>query len=126
MEPTIVSTDKAPPAVGPYSQAVVAGDLVFTAGQLPIDPQTGAVAGQDIASQTRQAMENVAAVLAAAGSALDKVVKTTVFLTDIANFAGMNSVYAEFFPSDAPARSTIPIGAMPKGLLIEIEAIAVR
>ena len=126
MQRTIVSTDKAPAAVGPYSQGVVVGDLVFTAGQIPVDPQTGEVVGEDILSQTRQAIENVAAVLAAAGSSLDKVVKTTVFLTSMENFPAMNSVYAEFFASDPPARSTVQVGPLAKGSLIEIEAIAVR
>lgn len=126
MQRTIVSTDKAPEAVGPYSQAVVAADLVFTAGQIPVDPQTGGLVGEDITAQTRQAIRNVAGVLAAAGSSLDKVVKTTVFLTSMDNFAEMNSIYAQFFASNPPARSTIQVGPLPKGSLIEIEAIAVR
>lgn len=126
MKRTIVSTDKAPAAVGPYSQGVVVGDLVFTAGQIALDPQTGDLVGEDVSAQTRRVIENLAAVLSAAGSSLDKVVKTTVFLTSMDNFAAMNSVYAEFFASNPPARSTVQVGALPKGSLVEIEAIAVR
>ena len=126
MNRSIVSTDRAPAAVGPYSQAVAAGDLVFTAGQVALDPQTGDLVGEDVRAQTRQVMENLAAVLSAAGSSLDKVVKTTVFLTKMDDFAAMNSVYAEFFASNPPARSTVQVGALPRGCLIEIEAIAVR
>ena len=126
MNRSIVSTDRAPAAVGPYSQAVAAGDLVFTAGQVALDPQTGDLVGEDVRAQTRQVMENLAAVLSAAGSSLDKVVKTTVFLTKMDDFAAMNSVYAEFFASNPPARSTVQVGALPKGSLVEIEAIAVR
>jgi len=126
MDRTIVSTDKAPGAVGPYSQAVVAGDLVFTAGAIALDPKTGELVGEEIGAQTRQVLKNVQGVLEAAGSSLDLVVKTTVFLTDMGNFAQMNSVYAEFFPSHPPARSTVQIGPLPKGALLEIEAIALR
>ena len=126
MDRTIVSTDKAPGAVGPYSQAVVAGDLVFTAGAIALDPKTGELVGEEIGAQTRQVLKNVQGVLEAAGSSLDQVVKTTVFLTDMGNFAQMNSVYAEFFPSHPPARSTVQVGALPKGALLEIEAIALR
>jgi 2-iminobutanoate/2-iminopropanoate deaminase len=121
---TVVSTDKAPAAVGPYSQGVVVGDLVFTAGQIALDPQTGDLVGEDVSAQTRRVIENLAAVLSAAGSSLDKVVKTTVFLTNMDDFAAMNSVYAEFFASNPPARSTVQVGALPKGSLVEIEAIA--
>lgn len=126
MDRTIVSTDKAPGAAGPYSQAVVAGDLVFTAGAIALDPKTGELVGEEIGAQTRQVLKNVQGVLEAAGSSLDRVVKTTVFLTDMGNFAPMNSVYAEFFPSDPPARSTVQIGPLPKGALLEIETIALR
>ena len=126
MERMVVSTDKAPGAVGPYSQAVIAGDLVFTAGTLPLDPKTGEVVADEIGAQVRQALSNVQQVLEAAGSSLDRVVKTTVFLTDIGNFAEMNSVYAEFFTSAPPARSTVEIGPLPKGMLVQIEAVAVR
>lgn len=124
MKRTVVSTDKAPAAVGPYSQGVVVGDLVFTAGQIALDPQTGDLVGEDVSAQTRRVIENLAAVLSAAGSSLDKVVKTTVFLTNMDDFAAMNSVYAEFFASNPPARSTVQVGALPKGSLVEIEAIA--
>lgn len=126
MKRTIVSTEKAPAAVGPYSQAAVAGDFVFTAGQLPFDPGTGQVVGEDITTQTRQAINNLARVLEAAGSSLDQVLKTTVFLTHMDDFGGMNLVYSEFFGSNPPARSTVQVGPLAKGALIELEAIAVR
>ena len=126
MDRMVVSTDKAPGAVGPYSQAIIAGDLVFTAGTLPLDPKTGEVAADEIGAQVRQALSNLQQVLEAAGSSLDQVVKTTVFLTDFGNFAGMNSVYAEFFTSDPPARSTVEIGPLPKGMLVQIDAVALR
>ena len=124
MDRTIVSSQKAPAAVGPYSQAVTAGGLVFTAGTLPLDRETGRLVGEDIVGQTRQVLTNLAAVLEAAGSSLDKVLKTTVFLTDMDDFAAMNKVYAGFFASEPPARSTVQVGALPKGSLVEIEAIA--
>jgi len=126
MERKIVATEKAPRAVGPYSQAVIAGGFVFTAGMLALDPQTGDVVGEDIGAQTRQALSNVQGILEAAGSSLDRVVKTTVFLRDIRDFPQMNAVYAEFFPADPPARSTVEVGPLPKGALIEIDAIALR
>ncbi|HUW94461.1 MAG TPA: RidA family protein [Anaerolineae bacterium] len=126
MDRTIVSTDKAPGAAGPYSQAVVVGDLVFTAGAIALDPKTGEMVGEEIGAQTRQVLKNVQGVLEAAGSSLDRVVKTTVFLTDMGNFAQMNSVYAEFFPSDPPARTTVEVGPLAKGALLEMEAIALR
>lgn len=126
MDRSVVSTDKAPAAVGPYSQAIIAGDFVFTAGQLSLDPKTGELVGEEIGVQTRQTMENLKNVLEAAGTSLDRVVKTTIFLTDIGNFAEMNAVYGEFFPSDPPARSTVQIGPLPKGALVEIDAIAIR
>jgi 2-iminobutanoate/2-iminopropanoate deaminase len=126
MERRIVSTNEAPAAVGPYSQAVVVGDLVFASGNIALDPETGEMVGQDIVSQTRQALENLGSVLRAAGSSLDRVIKTTVFLASIGDFAAMNSVYAEFFPGDPPARSTLEVGALPKAALVEIEAVAIR
>jgi 2-iminobutanoate/2-iminopropanoate deaminase len=126
MDRKVVATDKAPGAVGPYSQAVIAGDFVFTAGTIPLDPKTGELVGEDIGGQTRQVLQNLKSVLEAAGSSLQQVVKTTVFLTDFGNFAGMNSVYAEFFPSDPPARSTVEIGPLAKGALVEIEVVALR
>ena len=126
MNRRIVSTEKAPPAGGPYSQGVIAGDFVFVAGQIPTDPDSGELVGKDITAQTRQALRNLAAILEAADSSLAKVTKTTVFLTDMGNFGAMNSVYGEFFESDPPARSTVQVGPLARGALIEIEAIAVR
>ena len=126
MDRVVVSTDKAPAAVGPYSQAIIAGDFVYTAGQLSLDPKTGELLGEGIGAQTRQTMENLKNVLEAAGTSLDRVVKTSIYLTDIGNFAEMNAVYAEFFPSDPPARSTVEIGPLPKGALVEIDAVAIR
>lgn len=120
----IIHTDKAPAAIGPYSQAVQTGNLLFVSGQLPIDPATGAFAGEDIASQTRQALQNVSAILEAAGYTCADVVKTTVLLADIADFAAMNAVYAEFFLSDCPARAAFAVKDLPKGAKVEIEAIA--
>ncbi|MEA3459179.1 MAG: RidA family protein [Chloroflexota bacterium] len=125
MEREIVSTDKAPAAVGPYSQAVRAGEFVFAAGQVAIDPATGKFIGGGIEEQTRQVLKNLTAVLEAAGSSLGQVVKTTVFLRDIADFKAMNAVYAQFFPEQPPARSTIAVNALPLGALVEIEAVAV-
>lgn len=124
MEKQIVVTDKAPAAVGPYSQGVRVGDFIFTAGQLGIVPGTKEFAGPDIESQTRQALENLRAVLEAGGSCLKHVVKATVFLQDIGEFARMNAVYAEFFPESPPARSAVQAAALPLGARVEIEAIA--
>ncbi len=121
-----VSTEKAPKAIGPYSQAIVAGDLVFCAGQVALDPRTGEIVSGDIREQTRRALDNLAAVLEAAGSGLDRVTKTTVFLADLAEFAAMNEAYAERFGSHRPARSTVPVGALPRGSRVEIECIALR
>jgi 2-iminobutanoate/2-iminopropanoate deaminase len=120
----ILATDKAPAAVGPYSQGVRVGDLVFTAGQLGIVPGTKEFAGPDIEAQTRQALENLRAVLEAGGSCLENVVKTTVFLQDIGEFTRMNAVYAEFFPQGPPARSAVQVAALPLGGRVEIEALA--
>ena len=125
MKREVISTDKAPAAVGPYSQAVRTGDFVFAAGQVAIDPAAGKLIEGDVAAQTRQALTNLSAVLGAAGSSLDRVVKMTVFLKDINHFKTMNAVYTEFFPSDPPARSAIEVAALPLGALVEIEAIAV-
>lgn len=122
----VVATDKAPAAVGPYSQAIQAGKLVFTAGQIPIDPSTGKLVEGDIQLQTRQALTNLKAVLKAAGSSLAKVVKVTVFLQDMGAFGAMNQVYAEFFPENPPARSAVEVAALPLGADVEIEAIALR
>jgi len=120
----IIATDKAPAAVGPYSQAVRVGDLIYTAGQLGIVPGTKEFAGPDIENQTRQALQNLRAVLEAGGSCLEHVVKTTVFLADMGEFARMNAVYAEFFPEDPPARSAVQAAALPLGGRVEIEAVA--
>jgi len=125
MKLEIISTSKAPGAVGPYSQAVRTGNFVFVAGQVAIDPTVGEVIEGDVAAQTHQVLTNLSAVLEAASSSLARVVKTTVFLKDMGQFQAMNAVYAEFFPSDPPARSTIEVAALPLGALVEIEAIAV-
>ncbi len=120
-----VKTDLAPAAIGPYSQGVVAGGFVFVSGQIPIDPATGAFAGDDIKTQTAQSLRNVSKILEAAGSGMDKVVKTTVLLKNISDFAAMNEVYATFFEGDAlPARAAFEAAALPKGALVEIEVIA--
>jgi 2-iminobutanoate/2-iminopropanoate deaminase len=119
----IIATDNAPAAVGPYSQGVRLGDLVFTAGQLGIVPGSKGFAGPDIESQTRQALENLRAVLEAGGSCLQHVVKVTVFLQDIEEFSRMNQVYAEFFSDDPPARSAVQVAALPLGGRVEIEAV---
>lgn len=124
MQKRVVATQDAPAAVGPYSQAIQAGAFVFAAGQLGLDPATKEFAGEDVASQTRQALGNLEAVLEATGSSLAQVVKTTVFLTDMGDFGAMNAVYAEFFKGAPPARSTVQAGALPLGGLVEIEAIA--
>ncbi len=115
---------KAPAALGPYSAAVQMGTVVFCSGQTPLDPVTGQLAGDDVPTQTRQALANLSAVLEAAGTGLDSIVKTTVFLTDMADFAEMNEVYAEHFSKPYPARSTVAVRALPLGCRVEIEAIA--
>ena len=121
---TVISTPNAPGAIGPYSQAVKVGSLLFLSGQLGIDPATGAITG-DVAAQTKQALTNAKAILEAAGSTMDKVVKTTVFLSDIGNFAAMNGVYGTFFTEGSyPARSAFEVAALPKGGLVEIELVA--
>jgi 2-iminobutanoate/2-iminopropanoate deaminase len=120
----IVATEKAPGAVGPYSQAVRVGGFVFTAGQLGIVPGSKQFAGPEIEDQTRKALENLKAVLEAGGSCLEHVVKTTVFLADMGEFARMNAVYAEFFPNNPPARSAVQAAALPLGGRVEVEAVA--
>ena len=122
----VISTDKAPAAIGPYSQGIDGGAVVITSGQLPIDPATGVFAEGGVAGQTRQSLLNVQAVLAAAGLTMDHVIKTTVFLNDMNDFAEMNQVYASFFEKEAPARSAVEVARLPKEALVEIEAIAVR
>ena len=124
MDKQIIATEEAPAAVGPYSQGVQAGELVFTAGQLGIIPGTKEFAGADIESQTRQALENLKAVLEAGSSCLKHVIKTTVFLQDIGEFSRMNAIYAEFFPENPPARSAVQVAALPLGGRVEIEAVA--
>jgi 2-iminobutanoate/2-iminopropanoate deaminase len=125
MDKKIVATDKAPGAVGPYSQAVQVGDFVYTAGQLGLIPGSTDFAGPDIETQTRQALQNLQAVLEAGNSCLEHVVKVTVFLADMGEFAQMNGVYAEFFTSKPPARSAVQAAALPLGGRVEIEAVAV-
>ena len=120
----IVSTDKAPKAIGPYSQAIRTENLVFTAGQLGLDPATMELVQDGIEAQTRQALTNLKHVLETADSGLNYVIKTTVFLLDMRVFANMNGVYAEFFPENPPARSTVQVAALPKGGLVEIECVA--
>jgi 2-iminobutanoate/2-iminopropanoate deaminase len=122
----IIATDNAPGAVGPYSQAIRTDRLIFTAGQIPLDPATGKLVGGPIEDQTRRVLENVKAVLEAAGSGLDQVVKSTVFLTDFSDFQRMNAVYAEFFPDKPPARSAVQVAALPLGASVEIETIALK
>jgi 2-iminobutanoate/2-iminopropanoate deaminase len=119
-----ISTPHAPAAVGPYSQAVVDGDRVYSSGQIPLDPKTGKLVAGDIAAQTRQVLDNLAAVLLAAGSRMDLVCKSTVFVTNLADFATINQVYASYFPSAPPARSTVQVAALPLGAAIEIEVVA--
>ena len=122
-----VHTEKAPAAIGPYSQAIDSGaGLVFVSGQLPIDPATGAFPQVGVAEQTRQSLTNAKAILAAAGLGLENVVKTTVFLADMGDFAAMNEVYAQFFSAPFPARSAVAVKTLPKGALVEIECIAAR
>ncbi|MBQ0134315.1 MAG: RidA family protein [Clostridiales bacterium] len=121
---TVLSTSDAPAAIGPYSQGIRAGNLIITSGQIPVDPKTGLVP-DGIEAQTRQAMQNVLAVLAEAGATADNIIKTTVFLRDMNDFAAMNGVYATFFTAAPPARSAVEVARLPKDCPIEIEAIAV-
>jgi 2-iminobutanoate/2-iminopropanoate deaminase len=123
---TVISTIEAPTALGPYSQAIGAGPFVFCSGQIPLEPKTGVLIEGDISAQTRRVLENIAAVLRAHGLGMEHVVKTTVFMTDLADFAKMNAAYAGYFPIDPPARSTIQVAALPKGANVEIEAIALK
>jgi len=121
-----VSTDKAPKAIGPYSQAVIADDVVYTAGQVALDPTSGELVGTSVTEQTEQVLKNIAAVLAASGASLGQVVKTTVYLADMADFSAMNDVYARHFGGHRPARSTVQAAGLPKGARVEIDAVAVR
>src|SRR3990170_457684 len=120
----VIKTDRAPKPIGPYSAGVRSGDLVFTAGQIGLDPLTGEVVPGGIQAETRQVLRNLQGILEAAGSSLQDVVKTTVFLRDVNDFTQMNAIYAEFFSQDYPARSTVQVSALPKGVAVEVEAIA--
>ena len=124
MEKKMIHTDNAPAAIGPYSQAIVLGEMILTSGQIPVAPD-GSVSS-DISEQTRQALLNLKAVVEAGGSNFDKVIKTTVFITDMAQFGDINAVYSEFFKEPYPARSCVQVAALPKGVSIEIEAIALK
>jgi len=125
LKKNVIQTANAPAAIGPYSQAIDLGDLVFTSGQIPVDPATGAIAA-DVESQARQSLTNVRAILEAAGTDMSRVVKTTVFLADMNDFATVNAVYGEFFPQPYPARSCVQAARLPKDVKLEIEAIAVK
>ena len=128
MQRYIIQTDRAPAAIGPYSQAVVAGDFVYCSGQIPLDPSTGElVGGDDVAAQTTQVMRNLEAVLSAAESSFAKVVKATIYLQDLSTFASVNAVYATFFEGvEPPSRATVEVAALPRGALVEIELVALR
>jgi 2-iminobutanoate/2-iminopropanoate deaminase len=121
----VIATSKAPGAIGPYSQGIIAGNMIYTSGQLPIDPETGEMVAAEIALQTRMCLKNVKAILEEAGSNMDKIVKTTVYLSDMANFVKMNEVYQEFFSGDYPARSAFQVARLPKDALVEIEVVAI-
>lgn len=124
MERTEIRTKNAPAAIGPYSQAIRYGNFIFTSGQIPLDPQSGDVVGTDVQSQTHRVLQNMQAVLESAGSSLQSVVKTTVFLTTMDNFQAMNAVYATYFEGVAPARSTVAVADLPRKALVEIECVA--
>ena len=125
MSREIISTDQAPAAIGPYSQAVKTNGLVFVSGQLPINPATGELVSGDIRAETRQTMTNVGAILSAAGSAFDRIIKTTLFISDMEQFAVINEVYAEFFAGNPPARACVEVARLPKDARVEVEAVAV-
>jgi 2-iminobutanoate/2-iminopropanoate deaminase len=125
MQKQIVTTQSAPKAIGPYEQAIKVGDFIYASGQIPLDPSTGNLVEGNIAVQTRRVMENLKAVLNAAGSSLERVVKTTVFLKNIADFAAMNEVYAHYLSNVKPARSTLAVAELPRGALVEIDLIAI-
>jgi len=120
----IVSTNKAPAAIGPYSQAVRSGNFLFCSGQIPLDPKSGEIVSGDIATQTRRVLDNIGAILRMEGLTFDNVVKTTIFLTNLADFQTVNEVYGSYFKQDPPARSTVQISALPRGANVEIEVIA--
>lgn len=119
-----IATPKAPAAIGPYSQAVACGNLLFCSGQIALDPQSGELAGDTVAAQTEQVMNNIAAVLSAAGAGFDDVIKTTIYLTDMADFSALNEVYGKCFAGHKPARSTVAVRSLPRGALVEIEVVA--
>jgi 2-iminobutanoate/2-iminopropanoate deaminase len=121
--PEAVATAAAPAAIGPYSQAIKAGGFLFVSGQIPLDPGTGALVDGDVRAQTRRVLENLGGIIAAAGGSFDRVVKTTVYLVDMNDFAAMNEVYASFFGAPAPARATVQVGRLPKDVRVEIDAI---
>ncbi|MBI4565473.1 MAG: RidA family protein [Planctomycetes bacterium] len=120
----VISTDRGPKAIGPYSQAVEAGGFLFISGQIPIDPATGSVVGASITDQTDRVLKNIEGILAAEGLSTDHVVKTTVYLVDLTEFGIMNEVYGHYFPNDPPARATVQVAGLPKGVRVEIDAIA--
>lgn len=122
----VIFSEKAPAAVGPYSHAIDCGDLVFLSGQVPLVPETGLIAAGDIVEQTRQMMTNIQAVLESCGLKFENVVKTTVFMTDLKDFTAFNEIYAEYFPSNPPARSCVQVAALPKGALVECECVCVK
>ena len=122
----VVTTDAAPKAIGPYSQAIDTGSLVFVSGQIALDPATGQIVAGGIVEQTERVLKNVEAILKAAGLSMNHVARTTVYLTDLGEFTAMNEVYARYFPKDHPARSTVQVSALPKGVRVEIDAIAIR
>ena len=124
MKREVVQTDRAPKAIGPYEQAIKVGGFVFTAGQIPLDPKTGNMIEGGIAAQTKRVLENLKGVLEASGSSLDRVIKATVFLRNMADFAAMNEIYAEYLGSSKPARSTVAVAELPRGALIEIDLVA--
>lgn len=124
MEKQVVSTDKAPAAIGPYSQAIKAGSMVFTSGQIPINPATGEVVAGGVEEQTKQALENLKAVLEAAGTHMKNVVKTTVFIKNMNDFAAINKIYSEYFEAPHPSRSCVEVARLPKDVQVEIEAVA--
>lgn len=126
MPKDVISTDKAPAAIGPYSQAIALGDLVFSSGQIPLDPASGRLVSGDIEAETHQVMKNLGAVLEAAGASWDGVVKTTIYLLDMNDFARVNAAYATYFPAQPPARATVQVAGLPKGARVEIDAIARR
>jgi len=123
-ERTVIASDGAPAAIGPYSQAVRGGGFVFVSGQIPLDPATGALVAGGAAAQAERALQSLRAVLEAAGSGLDRVVKVTIYLTDLKDFAAVNAVYAGYFPAAPPARATVQVAALPRGAAIEVEAVA--